>query len=231
MVGIGLVRIYQVIDLYRLEGRDALLDEAEEMLARAAAAAPDHLDMLKARAVLLRARGRFAEAIIATEALIARNPAEPTFYKEMGLSNLYLGMTRQAVEWFRRADAIAPRDPTRWTWLQGLGRALIQLGDDAGAINALSQAMDSNPAYLRGKALLAAAAALAGDGETARRHLAEYLAVEPSMTVSRFARQRSSVPPDAVSEVFRRESERILDGLRRAGMPDEIDLEHEMSSF
>jgi tetratricopeptide (TPR) repeat protein len=187
--------------------------------------------MLKARAVLLRARGRFAEASIATEALIARNPAEPTFYKEMGLNNLYLGMTRQAVEWFRRADAIAPRDPTRWTWLQGLGRALIQLGDDAGAINALSQAMDSNPAYLRGKALLAAAAALAGDSEMARRHLGEYLAVEPNMTVSRFARQRSSVPPDAVNDVFRRESERILEGLRRAGMPDEIDLEHEMSSF
>ena len=231
MVGIGLTRIYQVINLYRLEGRDALLDEAEEMISRAAVSAPDHLDMQKARALLLRARGRFSEALVATEALISRNPAEPTAYKEMGLNKLYLGETREAVEWFRRADVIAPRDPERWTWLQGLGRALMQLGDDAGAVVALSRAMDSNPGYLRGKAMLAAAEALAGDAGAARRHLAEYTVLEPSMTVDRFARQRSSVPPDAVSQIYRRESERILEGLRRAGMPDEIDLEHEMNNF
>ena len=231
MVGIALARIYQVIDLYRLEGREALLGEAEEMISRAAACAPDRLDMLRARALLLRARGRFSEAVVATEGLIARNPAEPTAYKEMGLNKLYLGATREAVEWFCRADAIAPRDPTRWTWLQGLGRALMQLGDDAGAIGALSQALDVNPAYLRGKALLAAAEALAGDIEAAGRYLAEYHTLEPDMTVRRFAQQRSSVPPEAVSPVYRQETERILEGLRRAGMPDGIDIEHQVSGF
>ena len=231
MVGIGLTRIYQVINLYRLEGRDELLDEAEEMISRAAARASEHLDMLKARGLLLRARGRFSEAIVATEALIARNPAEPTAYKEMGLNKLYLGSTQEAAEWFRRADAVAPRDPERWTWLQGLGRALMQLGDDAGAVGPCLRQWTAIPAYLRGKAMLAAAEALAGNAEAAKRHLAEYAAIEPNMTVRRFARQRSSVPPDAVSDIYRRESERILEGLRRAGMPDEIDLEHEMSSF
>jgi adenylate cyclase len=195
MVGIALARIYQVINLYRLEVRDALLDEAEEMIYGAMARAPDHFTMLKTRGLLLRARGRFSEAIVATEALIARNPAEPTAYKEMGLNKLYLGPPREAVEWFRRADGIAPRDPECWTWLQGLGRALMQLGHDAEAVNALCQAMDSNPSYLRGVA-------------------------EPDMTVRRFAEQRSSVPPEAVSPTYLRESERILDGLRRAGMPD-----------
>jgi adenylate cyclase len=231
MVGIGLTRVYQVIDLHRLEERDALLDEAEAMISRAAVEAPEDLDMLKARALLLRARGRFSEAIIATDALIARNPAEPTAYKEMGLNKLYLGQTREAVEWFRRADAIAPQDPARWTWLQGLGRALIQLGDDAGAVVALTQATDSNPAYFRGKALIAAAEALAGNRDAASRYLAEYAALEPGMTVSRFAERRSSVPPEAVSEAYRKESERILKGLRLAGMPDEIDPEHQMNSF
>jgi predicted ATPase/TolB-like protein/Flp pilus assembly protein TadD len=223
MVGIALARIYQVINLYRLEGRDALLDEAEDMVTRAMALSPDHFAMLKARGLLLRARGRFPEAIVATEALIARNPGEPTAYKEMGLNKLYLGATREAVEWFRRADDIAPRDPERWTWLQGLGRALMQLGHDAEAVDALCQAMDGNPGYLRGKAMLAAAEALAGNSESAKLYLVEYAATEPDMTVRRFAEQRSSVPPDAVSATYRRESERILDGLRRAGMPDGID--------
>jgi len=220
MVGIALARIYQVINLYRPEERDLLLDEADEMVTRAMALEPDHFVVQKARGLLLRARGRFSEAIVATEALIARNPGEPTAYKEMGLNKLYLGETREAVAWFRRADAIAPRDPERWTWLQGLGRALMQLGHDAEAVDALSQPMDSNPVYLRGKAMLAAAEALTGNSASAKLYLAEYTALEPEMTVRRFAAQRSSVPTDAVSPTYRRESERILDGLRRAGMLD-----------
>jgi tetratricopeptide (TPR) repeat protein len=172
--------------------------------------APNHIGLLNARGVLLRARGRFAEAMIATETAIARNPGDPMAYKEMGLNNLYLGHTKQAAEWFRRADSIAPRDPSRWTWLQGLGRALMQLGHDEEAIEVLRHGLDSNPGYVRGKAWLAAALALAGNHERARLHLAEYLAVEPGMTVRRFAAQRSSVPIDATSPVYRHESERIF---------------------
>jgi class 3 adenylate cyclase/tetratricopeptide (TPR) repeat protein len=213
---------YQVLNLYRLDGRDALLKEAEALLSRAAALAPEHTGVLRARALLLRARGRFAESITATTTVIARNPGEPTSYKEMGLNKLYLGETEEAVEWFRRADAIAPADPDRWTWLQGLGRALMQLGRDAEAVDALSQSMDNNPGHLRGKAWLAAAEALSGDDANARRHLVEYIAAEPEMTVERFAGERSSVPLDVVSPVYRHEIWRIFDGdgLRRAGMPE-----------
>jgi tetratricopeptide (TPR) repeat protein len=221
LAGIAALCTYHVVNLYRLDERDALLDEAEDLISRATALAPDHISVLKARAILLRARGRFADAVIASERVIARNPGEPLFYKEMGLNKLYLGATEEAVEWFRRADAIAPRDPDRWTWLQGLGRALMQLGRDAEAVDALSQAMDSNPGYLRGKAWLAAAEALADDVERARLHLAEFMAIEPEMTVRRFAEERSSVPLKAVSSVYERENERILEGLRKAGMPEE----------
>jgi Flp pilus assembly protein TadD len=116
---------------------------------------PDHFAILKARlkarGLLLRARGRFSEALVAAEALIVRNPVEPTAYKEIGLNKLYLGETQEAVEWLRRADAIAPRDPERWTWLQGLGRALMQLGHDSEAVTVLSQAIDSNPGYVRSR--------------------------------------------------------------------------------
>jgi tetratricopeptide (TPR) repeat protein len=223
LVGVATMCTYQVLNLYRIDERNALLDEAEIFLSRAAALASDHTGVLKARALLLRARGRFADAVTASATVIDRNPGEPFSYKEIGLNKLYLGETQEAAMWFRRADAIAPRDPDRWMWLQGLGRALMQLGQDVEAMDVLSQAMDSNPSYLRGKAWLAAAEALAGDVERARLHLAEYTAIEPEMTVRRFAAERSSVPLDAVSPIYRRESERILEGLRRAGMPEEID--------
>ena len=111
LAGIAALCSYQVVNLYRLDERDALLNEAEVFLSRATALAPDHAGVLKARAFLLRARGRFADAVIATETVIARNPGEPLFYKEMGLNKLYLGETQEAAQWFRRADEIAPRDP------------------------------------------------------------------------------------------------------------------------
>jgi TolB-like protein len=86
LVGIATMCVYQVINLYQLEGRDGLLDEAEGLIARAMLLAPDHIGALKARAVLLRARGRFADAVAATATVITRNPGDPTAYKEMGLT-------------------------------------------------------------------------------------------------------------------------------------------------
>jgi hypothetical protein len=100
--------------------------------------------------------------------------------------------------------------------MQGLGRALMQLGQDSEALTVLSQAMDSNPGYVRGKAWVAAAEALSGDLKGARLHLAEYMTLEPGMTVGRFAKERSSVPLEVTSEVYQHEIGRILEGLRLA---------------
>ena len=40
------------------------------------------------------------------------------------------------------------------------------------------------------------------------------------MTIKRFIEERSPVPLDAISPRYRRENERILAALHRAGMPD-----------
>ena len=71
MVGVASICVYEVINLYRLDERDALLDEAEDLLSRAAALASGHTGVLKARAIVIRARGRFAEAIAANTTVIA----------------------------------------------------------------------------------------------------------------------------------------------------------------
>ena len=65
MIGIASTRIRQVVDLYQITGRENLLDEAEALISRAMGLTRDHIGLMKARAMLLRARGRFADAIIA----------------------------------------------------------------------------------------------------------------------------------------------------------------------
>jgi Flp pilus assembly protein TadD len=87
------------------------------------------------------------------------NSGEPTAYRELGLNNLYLGRVQEAVRWFRKADSIAPRDRHRWTWLQGLGRAQMLLGQDGEAVEVLRLAVHSNPHFSRDRAFLAAAEA------------------------------------------------------------------------
>ena len=134
------------------------------------------------------------------------------------MNKLYLGATQEAMDWFRRADRIAPRDRVRWTWLQGLGRALMQSGEDAEAAKVLTLALDSNPQPPRGLAFLAAAEALAGDMERAKLHMAEFTARDPGMTASRFTEERCLIPISAVSPVYLRENERILEAMRRAGI-------------
>jgi adenylate cyclase len=221
LVGIAATRTYQLVNLYQTEGREELLDEIEGLIVRAIALAPDNIRVLKARAVMLRARGRFEEAIVAGRAVIALNPGEPTAYRELGLNTLYQGATRQAADWFRRADCVAPHDRVRWTWLQGLGRALLQLAEDSEAVEVLRQAVYVNANNARQRAYLAAAETLTGNPDGAKLHLSRLAELDPGLTVKRFAGERSSVPLAAVSPIYRRENERILDALRTAGMQEQ----------
>lgn len=221
MLGIATTSLFQVLNQYQTAGHESLLGEAEDLIERAMVVAADHIGVRKARALLLRARGRFADAIIADMAVVTLNPGDPTVFRELGLNNLYLGQDQEAADWFRRADRIAPRDRHRWTWLQGLGRALIHLGQFTEAVEVLRLTVHSNPHLSRERAFLAAAEALAGNIDRATLQLAKYNDVDPGMTVARFFEERTSVPLKSVSPGYLRGLERILEGLRRAGMPEQ----------
>jgi adenylate cyclase len=220
MAGLASTCVFQVLNRYRTEGREQALAEAETLIARALVISPEHIGVAKARAALLRAKGRFEAAIVAMSAVLDRHPGEPTACREIGLSKLYLGETAEAVDWFRSADRIAPNDPGRWTWLQALGRALIQCGRDREAAAALRVAVDSNPAWTHASALLAAAEALSGNITSARHLMQDYRRQEPHITIRWFIEDHAPVPAGAISLTYRREVERICKGLRLAGMPD-----------
>jgi tetratricopeptide (TPR) repeat protein len=174
---------------------------------------------LKAKAALRRTQGKFDDAIAVAQAVIMENPGEPWAYKEIGLSTLYLGRPEQALDWFTKADRIGPRDPGRWTWLDGRGHALILLARDDEAIHALNSALDANPKNLSPHAFLAAAYALLGRSNEARAELALYLQRRPDTRVSTF-RRLSPVPLVLTSPHYRQQLQRVAEGLRAAGLPE-----------
>ncbi len=225
LAGIASLQIHQVMNGYLEAGRtvrdeaaarEASLAEAEQKLARALALAPGHFKALKGRAMLLRARGLFVDAIAAAEAVLVHSPGDPIAHREIGLDLFYRGRAEEAVGWLRRADRLAPGDdPLRWTWLQSLGRALLQLGRDKEAVDALRLAVASNPTFALSHALLAAALALVGEEKTARAAMAAFRRAEPDTCVDVLA-WRAAVPIEATDPLYRSGNARVLDGLRRA---------------
>jgi len=218
LAGVATTYIFEVLNGYYDAGNDQRLAQAEPLLARALALDDRHLVALKARAALLRALGKFDDAIAAAQAVIAQNPGEPWAYKEVALSTMYQGRSAEALQWFDKAEQFGPRDPSRWTWLGGKGQTLLLLGRDAEAIAALRAAIEANPANVGDYAVLAAACALAGRDQDARAALAQYTRVHPGTTVETF-RNLSPVPLRLTEPSYRRQRERLKAGLRKAGMP------------
>ena len=219
LAGVATTLVFEFLNGYYETEGDQRLQRAELLLDRAGAIDPGNLMVLKAKAALRRAQGKFDDAIAAAEAVTMENPGEPWAYKEIGLSTMYLGKSDQALDWFAKAERIGPRDPGRWTWLDGRGHALILLGRDEEAIRALMGALDANPRNLSSHAFLAAAYALLGRSEEARAALAAYLQRRPDARVSTF-RRLSPVPLVLTSQIYQQQHERLKAGLRKAGLPE-----------
>ena len=217
LAGVATTLVFEFLNGY--PGTDDGLRKAEQLLDAALRIYWRHLMSLKAKAALHRAQGRFEDAILAAEAIIMENPGEPWAYKEIGLSTLYLGKPEKALDWFAKAERIGPRDPARWTWLDGRGHALVLLGRDEEAVRALIAALDANPGNVSSHAFLAAAYALLGRAEDARAALAAYNQKSPGTRVSTF-RTLSPVPLALTAPTYQQLRVRLDEGLRKSGMPE-----------
>jgi len=215
---IATILVFEVANGCYDDGRAERLARADALLAEVLAKDPNSIAALRARATLLRTRGSLREAISAAAAAITCNPGEPRAYNEMGLSWLYLGELEEAIQGFGKASRIAPRDPSSWVWMSGLGRAQIALGQYADAVQSLYVAVAANPKAFDSHAFLAAACALAGRHEEARVALKECQRLRPGLTIAGLSRIWS-VPIEATDPRYRDYHDRLNLGLERAGMP------------
>jgi tetratricopeptide (TPR) repeat protein len=220
LAGIATTYIFEVLNGYHEIENEQRLHQAVSLLTRALAIDPHLLLALKAKAALLRTQGHFDDSIAAAAAVITENPGEPWAYKEIGLSTMYLGRAEEALGWFAKAERFGPRDPGRWTWFDSRGHALILLGRDEEAIRFLRLALDANPKAVSTHAFLSAAYALTGRADEARAALSQHARLRPGETVANF-RRTSPVPFRLTSPEYRQQFERVKDGLRKAGMPEQ----------
>jgi tetratricopeptide (TPR) repeat protein len=127
-----------------------------------------------------------------------------------------LGELDEALAEFREADRIAPDAPLRWSWNQGMGLIYLMRGEDEKAVDLLSRAAMEAPNAGHPAAYLASAYALVGREQEARDALAHYLKLWPKTSLDNFG-------PMVGTAAFNGKMERVIRGLRLAGLPERAD--------
>jgi DNA-binding winged helix-turn-helix (wHTH) protein len=194
---------------------DAIADlhAADLVLQDAALIAPGSMRVRGAQCQILRAMRQFEAAIKACTELAQSFPDYAFPHKEIGYDKLMMGQPNEALAEFLEADRLSPASPLRWSWLQGIGLVYLMQRQDQKAIEWLSRAALEAPNAGHPVAYLASAYALVGREQDAREALAHYLKLWPNTTLKSFG-------PTIGTAAFSSNMERVLEGLRLAGLPD-----------
>ena len=181
---------------------------------------------LSRRAIELDARDALALSVAGhVESYVCRNfdaamelfgqalSIHPSCTVAWGRSAATLAYGGEAEEALRRVEIamrLSPFDPFTFAFCATHGTACLMLGRDEEAVVWLAKARRLNPGYRASWRLLIAALVLAGREDQARTQASEFLHAEPAFRIAAVAARYPMQPSHLL---------RIIDGLRRAGLP------------
>lgn len=132
-------------------------------------------------------------------------------------SLLMLGRTDEVQARVERAVELSANEPRRTSNAYSLGaEAALMRGDDELARDLARRGIAALPSNAFAHATLAAADALGGRSDEAATALAAFLKLWPDATVARYDDSRRSTHP-----VYLAQRERLYEGLRKAGLPQQ----------
>jgi adenylate cyclase len=216
LVNLAFKFVNQVLAI-QSQQREADIQRADELVSRALAIAPNAYAAHHAKAQVLSTQRRFEEAIVEAERSLALNPSFVSAYSDLCLASSYLGRPQKAVEYADKAMRLSPRDPLLYVFYLHKGFALALLHQDGQAIEWLRRTVATAPQWSIPQALLAAALAETGQEAAAREILQRYLSLSGTRART-IAQWKAQMPSD--NPVFLAYAERLVDGLRKAGLPE-----------
>lgn len=214
---IGLARTLATRVNVRLsDANEDELARAEALNSEVLAAHPGDAMAQFVKADILRGRKQFSSAIAAYESALALNRNLAPAYGAMASTLLRAGRSADAIVQADRALRLSPRDPLLGFWLYVKGHAYAHLARDEEAIVwcQKSLATSSAPFWLNYVDLASSNAWLGRQGE-ARSAVEALLRLKPGYTIRHWQQEGWSDDP-----IFLREYERIVEGLRKAGLPE-----------
>ncbi len=196
--------------------RAARLAAAEAAATKALSLAPDHAFAHLALGVVYLFSNRAAQGIAECEHALALNRSQALAHANIGLGKLALGRAEETEGHILEALRLSPRDFLAYHWMFMAGIAKLQLGGDEEAVAWERRSLDANRNLPLAHFYLAAALVHLGRFDEARASLQAGLALDPTFTVHRWRSIKISDNP-----TFMAQRQRIEEGLRKAGVPEE----------
>jgi adenylate cyclase len=215
---VGLAHALTLIHRNRWDpDRALILARADEAVTRAIALSPNYAHAHYVKAEVLALSGRFDAAVATYDRAIALDPNHAAAYVARGRSLIAMGRAAETVAPVEKAIRLSPRDPDLYIWYYVLCHAYTHLARDAPAIEWCLKSTATGRSFWGAWTDLASAYAWRGQKAEAAAAVAELLKVRPGFTVEQLAQDGSGYSDNPT---FRKEFERIVEGARKAGLPE-----------
>jgi TolB-like protein len=215
LVGIGVVNVSMAVG-YFTDDKAARFAAAETAATEALSLAPEHALAHLCMGMVLGFTNRAGQGIAELERALALDRNLAGAHALIGQNKLFIGRGEETEVHVQEALRLSPRDPWVYAWLVVAGFAKSLLGCHEEAISWLRRSIERNRNYPLCHFILAAALANLGRMEDARSEAQAGLALDPRFTIASFHALAWSDNP-----VFLGQREHIVDGLRKAGLPEE----------
>jgi TolB-like protein/class 3 adenylate cyclase len=211
---VGMATLDMIVGIAVLtDDRTARFSAAETNAIKALSLAPDDASAHFILGCVYMFTNRLAQGIAECEQALVLNPSLADAHAARGLAKFLIGRAAETEGHILEALRLSPRDTFANWWMHCLGRAKIQLGADAEAVDWLRRSIEANRNFPLTHFHLAAALGLLGALDEARAAAKEGLALDPGFTIRRFSTAKSSDNLTYLAGL-----ERVCQGMRLAGV-------------
>jgi TolB-like protein/tetratricopeptide (TPR) repeat protein len=194
------------------------LKRADELASRAIAVDANNSLGHVAKGNVLRVERRFDDAIAEFERALALDPNFADAYGLLGYTQIDIGQYQKAIELFDKAIRLSPQNQQLAFWYLCKGHAYFGLQQYDQAIEWARRTIAINPNVSSALGTLAEALALTGHDAEARDAEQRRAALSK---VKNVAALKAFAPPPSADPRVRASFDRAIEGLRKAGMPEE----------
>ena len=192
------------------------MSRAVELVDHVLAQDPNYANAWFVKALTLRHAKALEESIVACRKVIDLNPNYSSAYAQLGALEILFGRPKSAFPLLEKAIEIDPKSPGLWVPYYWGGIAHLLLGQGHDAVQWLKRSLEADAANVHAAyKYLASAYASIGEMDKAKGALREYLRRVPGQSITTDRHRVSSDVP-----AFLTQYERVIDGLRKVGMPE-----------
>src|SRR5271157_514739 len=161
---------------------------------------------------------RAAQGIPECEHALALDRNLASAHHFIGLGKIFVGRAEETEAHIGEALRLSPRDTLTYVWVSHAGLAKLHLGGYEQAVGWCRRAIEANRNYPQPYFVLGAALARLGRLDEAHSAVKAGLALNPAFAVSRVRALWTATSDDPT---YLAQLEPILDGLRKAGVPEQ----------